>query len=62
MSTAEVARPSPETRKLSGNIHNFAIANHMAMSNSIIDWEDVKIVEKEGKKGRRQVREAIWSI
>ena len=53
------SRPSLETRKLSGNIHNFAIANHMAMSNSIIDWEDVNIVDREGNKGRH-AREVIW--
>ena len=41
-------------------IHKSAITDHVATSNHIIDWEGVKIVDKESNRRRRHVREAIW--
>ena len=40
--------------------HKSAIADHVASTNHIIDWEDPKILHREGDKFTRWIRESIW--
>ena len=40
--------------------HKSAIADHVASTNHIIDWEDPKILHRESDKFTRWVRESIW--
>ena len=49
------------TRKQSeGTVHKSAITDHATTENHIIDWEGTKIIDREGNKRKRHVKEAIW--
>jgi hypothetical protein len=40
--------------------HKSAITDHLAQENHVIDWEGTKIIDREGHRTTRQVKEAIW--
>ena len=37
-----------------------AITDHVAKENHVINWPGAKILEREGHRKTRQVRESIW--
>lgn len=40
--------------------HKSAIANHAARNNHVINWEAAKVIDKEGDREKRVIKEAIW--
>ena len=37
-----------------------AITDHVCNENHVIDWENVKVIDRESDKADRHIREAIW--
>ncbi len=48
-------------RKASEKEHNkSAITDHSVTNNHVIDWDGVRVVDRESDTTRRRIREAIW--
>ena len=43
-----------------GEQHKSAITDHVAATNHAINWDEAKIIDKEGHKTTRWLKEAIW--
>ena len=41
-------------------IHKSALTDHATTENHEIDWDNIKIVDKESQRRKRHVKEAIW--
>jgi len=49
-----------EKIRAASNCNRSAITDHVCNENHVIDWENVKVIDREADKAGRLIREAIW--
>ena len=41
-------------------IHKSAITDHVATDNHVMDWDNIRVLDREEDRTRRWIKEAIW--
>ena len=60
-SAADMARYTRSNRKVSERTYNkSALSDHQNQLNHVIDWEGIRVLDREAHQRNRQIREAVW--
>ena len=61
---AENSESRPYTRSSKSSavseIHKSAITDHVATDNHVMDWDNIRVLDREEDRTRRWIKEAIW--
>ena len=45
---------------LCSKIHKSAITDHVVTDNHVMDWDNIRVLDREEDRTRRWIKEAIW--
>ena len=61
---AEKSESRPYTRSskslAASEIHKSAITDHVMTENHVMDWDNIRVLDREEDRTRRWIKEAIW--
>ena len=61
---AEKSESRPYTRSskslAASEFHKSAITDHVVTNNHVMDWDNIKVLDREEDRTRRWIKEAIW--